>query len=269
MVHNSKEMATTTFLDKDPHDNIFGVLLSDEIDFYCDKHEMIVPYNKEDNLQPASYDVSLGKKYQRNGERFELTDKNPSLKLKPHEAVVISTKEKLTMPRFLIGRWNPRVTTLFDGIVWVGGVHIDPGFEGNLFVPIYNLSREPVVLQLGQRIASIDFVKTTKFSGKCKEYENKPKDQLTHPGSGLEDIRDEIKDFPKKIENYQSINLTVLSIIIAAISIIAILPFAVAGKGLEFPSVDIYIITFAVSIVAIVMAAISIWITRMKIKQRL
>lgn len=254
-------------LETDNNEDSYGVLLSDQIQFYQTEsgNTMIDPFDPKEHLQAASYDVSLGEQYERNGIRKKLKDDNPTLTLRPHEAVVVSTMESLNMPRFLIGRWNPKVTKLFEGIVWVGGVHIDPGFKGKLFVPIYNLSKKEVHINKGTAFASIDFVKTTKYdSAKCKQYKGKEKNELSHSGSGLEDVRREADSFSRKIERYQSINFTILGILIAVISIIAVIPFAAVESGIKFPSTDLYIITMAMSISAVALAAISLFISRSK-----
>ena len=52
------------------------------------------------------------------------------------------------MPRFLIGRWNIRVTVAYKGLLWVGGPQVDPGWVGHLFCPIYNLSDQEVNFKL-------------------------------------------------------------------------------------------------------------------------
>lgn len=255
-------MTSEEFLETDPHPDITGVLLSDEIEFYIQNHDMIQPYNSK-RLQAASYDVGVGEEYQQNGEWKKLTDDKP-ITLKPHEAIVISTHETLKMPRFMIGRWNPKVSKLFQGIVWVGGVHIDPGFNDKLYVPIYNLSRKEIQLSLNESIASIDFIKTTAFSSECIKYEKKPKSKrLHHAGSGLEEIRDEIKDFPKRIETYQTTTFTILGMIIAALSIVAILPFAGIDRG-PVPSIDIFILIVGISTAAVAMSGISLKIARSK-----
>ncbi len=67
------------------------------------------------------------------------------------------------MPRYLIGRWNIKVTLAYKGLLWVGGPQVDPGWVGHLFCPIYNLSDHEVTIRCGDEIAVIDFVKTTPF----------------------------------------------------------------------------------------------------------
>src|SRR5437867_13094739 len=86
---------------------IHGVLLSDEIKRCVDEFQLIHPFEPK-NLQAASYDFTIGEKYRREGKEYPLNKDNPNLTIKPHEAVFVCTKEKLNMPRFLVGRWNLR-----------------------------------------------------------------------------------------------------------------------------------------------------------------
>ena len=83
--------------------------------------------------------------------------------VKPFEVVVLQTAETICMPRYLIGRWNIKVTLAYKGLLWVGGPQVDPGWVGHLFCPIYNLSDHEVTIRCGDEIAVIDFVKTTPF----------------------------------------------------------------------------------------------------------
>ncbi len=89
----------------------------------------------------------------------------------PFNVAIIRTGERLAIPRFLIARWNIRVALAYRGLLWVGAAQVDAGFRGYLCCPIYNLSDSDIELQVGQELAVIDFVKTTKFdSDNCIRY---------------------------------------------------------------------------------------------------
>lgn len=65
------------------------------------------------------------------------------------------------MPRFLIARWNLRVSLIYRGLLWLGALQVDPGYHGYLSSPIFNLSDQDVTLKLGEPWALIDFVTPT------------------------------------------------------------------------------------------------------------
>ncbi|MBZ5511929.1 MAG: hypothetical protein LAN70_12265 [Acidobacteriia bacterium] len=141
-----------------------GVVLSDGIESYCKQFDLISPFNKT-NLKPAYYKLSVGDQYAIGGDRKKLPDKdgNEELDIPPFEVAIIKTLETINMPRFLIGRWNIQVPRAYEGLLWVGGPQVDPGYVGHLFCPIYNLSDQLVRLRYRDTIAVIDFVKTTEF----------------------------------------------------------------------------------------------------------
>lgn len=146
-----------------------GVLLSNEIKYFAENHNLIDPFD-EDHLEPASYDLTVGEKYSvgEEGTVSQLGSDPDRIIIEPFQVVIIQTTEFLNLPRFLIGRWNIRVTHAYDGLLWVGGPQVDPGYAGYLYCPIYNLSDTPVPLKKGEEIASIDFVKTTPFTNHPK-----------------------------------------------------------------------------------------------------
>jgi deoxycytidine triphosphate deaminase len=146
----------------DPHPSKLGVLLSDEIQFYAEHHNLIWPFHRE-NLKPAAYELTLGDEYFLNGEYRSLGSDNTTVRIPPFEVAVLKTAEILCLPRYIIGRWNIKVRHAYSGLLWVGGPQVDPGWVGHLFCPIYNLSDKPVTLRIGDQIAVIDFVKTTPF----------------------------------------------------------------------------------------------------------
>ena len=45
-----------------PHHKVYGVLLSDEIIFYAENHNMIDPFDRN-NLKPTGYELTVGNEY--------------------------------------------------------------------------------------------------------------------------------------------------------------------------------------------------------------
>lgn len=213
-----------------------GVLTSDEIEYCIDKFKLIHPFDKKLLTKPARYELTLGEDYAIGGERKKLYNQpgRNELTIPPFQVAVVSTQETLNMPKFLIARWNLDIDFVYEGLLWVGGPQVDPGYYGKLFCPVYNLSHEPVKLKLGETIASIDFVKTTPFiKGKTNEYPRPParrelRDYNWHLQSALYKLAQEkIESFGKEIEKTtERVNrsiasvFTVLAVLIAAISLV-------------------------------------------------
>src|ERR1700730_11017551 len=87
-----------------------GVLLSDVIRQYVEWFDLIRPFY-ERNLKPANYKLSVGDQYAINGQIKELKDEpgKNELSIPPFAVAIIQTRETISMPRFLIGRWNIQV----------------------------------------------------------------------------------------------------------------------------------------------------------------
>lgn len=228
-------MSSQEPLEQDPRGILEGlqtgaVLLSNEIERYATEHGMIHPFERKECLQPASYDLRLGDEYRIAGRTGRLDDENRYLTIRPYEVVVLSTYERLCLPRFIIGRWSLRVTAAYDGLLWTGGSQVDPGYCGKLYCPIYNLSDREIQLEYKRRIFSIDFVRTTPFTKndkyECKRWEQRRPDTIeaydTHGlKSELVETSKRAKEASQRIDTFQAIVFTVLSVIISVLAAVA------------------------------------------------
>lgn len=188
----------------------------------------------------ASYNIRVGKKavVEAQDETIELKDYE-EIVLKPFEVAIIETYEKVKIPEDLIARWNIRVSLAYKGLIWVGGPQVDPGYHGHLYCPIYNMSDREVRLEYKEPIATMDFVQTTEptekstqFNKEVKPFEAYKKYKLksaltTHVKDKLKEIdrlEKQIKDFEKqtetKIQQMQTVFLTIVSILFIVLSVI-------------------------------------------------
>jgi deoxycytidine triphosphate deaminase len=213
-----------------------GVLLSDEIERYVDQFKLIWPFQKEDQLKPAGYELSIGNEYVLGGEKREL-GKDGEIRIPPFNVVVIKTAETINLPRFLIARWNVRVRWAYEGLLWVGAAQVDPGWVGHLFCPLYNLSNKEVVLRFGDPIALMDFVTTTEFKrGTSKSYPRPPKRVLLEEyraaelKSALYNLASDLKQFAvnaesrvngiqSRVDTFVLITFSVIAVLFAAVTI--------------------------------------------------
>lgn len=245
-----------------------GVLLGDEIEYYAKNFKMIDPFNCR-NLRAAAYELTVGDEYAIGGKLRKLYDEpgKNEIRIPPFQVVIIKTGERLNLPRFLIARWNLRVRWAYEGLLWVGGPQVDPGWAGHLFCPLYNLSDKEVLLRLGEPIAVIDFIKTTPFKkGRSPEYQRPPRRVIlddynpqglisaliTDVKERIEEVEKRVGAFGARLERSIGIIFTVLAIIIAALSV-----FVALGKTPTSVSIWAYI-SFAVSIIALVIAIIAL-----------
>lgn len=215
-----------------------AVLLRDEIERYCTERtpRLIDPFD-ENLLEPASYKLRLGQECRVDGDDKTLTDDYPVLKIPSHGLAVVSTLEEVNIPPDLIARWNLKVKRVYQGLLWVGSLQVDPGYSGKLFCPLYNLSNKDVHLELRDQLFTIDFVKTTyqeeielwkpdRSTKTLKPLDKIPlqsgvKQDLDKMNSTVEGFQSRIDTFQSRIDTFQVITFTVLGIIVAALAFVS------------------------------------------------
>jgi deoxycytidine triphosphate deaminase len=241
------------------------------------KLPLIHPFDQKDPeklLKPASCLLRLGCHYRnKKGEGF-LGPDNPTLIIPKHGISIVTTFEWLNIPTFLIARWNLRVHRVYDGLVWVGGPQVDPGYQGFLFCPIYNLSDRDQKLTYGRRLFTIDFSLTVPSDEKEKWEPREPRSTFTFwgldsqkiesgPEKDFETIQKEISDYKNKIDGdidkhkkgiqkFQDWIFVAIAIIIAVLAIISTFGLStlnwsnINGKGTA-----LVIVSLAFSILAL------------------
>lgn len=225
-------------LRQDPHPEVHGVLLSDEIELLADKCKLIDPFQRP-NLKPAGYELTVGDEYILDGQKSTLAE-GGSIEIPSFQVAILKTAETLNIPRFLIGRWNVRVNWAYRGLMWVGGPHVDPGWLGHLFCPIYNLSDKPVTITRGDPIAVMDFVKTTPFiEGSSQSYGRPPKRlvagdynhlksaynaevvaRLDEETTRVDEVRKEAEQLRGRVEGFVGIIFVILGLLIATLPLL-------------------------------------------------
>lgn len=154
----------------------------DILDYQQNRGLVIDPFDP-DKCEPASYDLLLGK---------VLKAGFGTLNLRPGEDVTllggewasIMSQEKLKLPTDLCGTYGLRSAVTRRGLIHFGGPQIDPGYEGRLFVSIYNPTLEPIVLRFGDPLFTIIFHKllTPPETG----YEGRFQGQFDFPADDVE-----------------------------------------------------------------------------------
>ena len=157
-----------------------AILLSDQIHYYIDKLDPPLLHNPErrqisegelnECLDAASYKLRLGNEAHVGGEWVRVSANEP-LVIPPHQVAIVKTHEEINLPRFLIARWNLRVKWVYEGLLWTGGPQVDPGWQGNLYCPIYNLAERQIVIPYKERVFTMDFALTTQVPNDTKTCE--------------------------------------------------------------------------------------------------
>lgn len=138
-------------------ETIIEMIFKDNL-IYVDNKEIENGYLYSDGVQPASYDLKLGKSYicDRNLPPIFITDKD-QIAIPPKGFVLATTLEYVKIPNdicaFVEGRSSIGRTGLF---IHNAGL-IDPGFEGQITLELFNASNDTIYLKPGMRICQIVF----------------------------------------------------------------------------------------------------------------
>ena len=125
-------------------------------DWKIRKEILIEPFN-EKSLQPAGYDLRVGKEAHINGELINVEEAGKAV-IPPKTYSLILTLERVRLPDDVMGDMKLRSSLAREGLLgsfaWV-----DPGWDGNLTLGIYNASDEAVELAYGERFVQIAFIR--------------------------------------------------------------------------------------------------------------
>lgn len=111
-----------------------------------------------DSEEQVSVDLSVGGMYQHSGDN-EWRYLGDEITIRPGTCVLIQTNETLKMPNNAFGILHTKGSMGAKGVL-VANTKLDPLFEGNLNIPVYNSGNRKVTLTKGQKFCSIAFWKT-------------------------------------------------------------------------------------------------------------
>ncbi len=218
-----------------------AVLLSNEIEYYAndpaipDEQKLIFPFEPL-QLEAARYNLRLGAEYRKNAEPCTLSDKEPWLTIEPFQMALVETFEQIRLPRFLIARWNLKVPVVYRGLLWVGALQVDPGWQGHLACPIYNLSDKEVRVKYKDELFAMDFVRTTPYVQSSKAYVQKTgfgnigsvhnydqvglKSGPYELGQEIERIQESNRQFQARFETNLGVLIGIITLVVAAMVVL-------------------------------------------------
>lgn len=170
---------------EDPYPDVTGVLLSDVLELYIEKANMIEHVDLPCCLAPASYNLRIGDEYWIMGKKLELGE-GSSTEIPPFGFIYVKSFEKLRLPIYMVGRINIRVKQGFKGLLLATGPQVDPGFVGHLYFPLHNFSSSSVKLEYKDKIVTIDFLKTSKVTSDNKKLRSLWEDNILDHLEGCE-----------------------------------------------------------------------------------
>jgi dCTP deaminase len=114
----------------------------------------------EGNLQPASYDLCLGKKAFRSSTgKVHNIEEEGSLLIEPAEFVEVITHEVVEINSTKIcARVGLRSSFARKGLLLFAGPQVDPGFRGCIIVTLFNTGGRAIRIGYKERFCTIEFL---------------------------------------------------------------------------------------------------------------
>ena len=150
----------------DPFPDVPPALLSSEhVSDYARVTGLIHPfYPTEGRLKPASYEARAkrfirwdddGRKIitdVKDGDRYELLE---------NSITFVQIESKIRLPDYIALRFNLRIKHVHRGLLLGTGPLVDPGFTGELLIPLHNLTSKKYEISVEEGIIWIEFTKTS------------------------------------------------------------------------------------------------------------
>lgn len=147
------------------------MILSDkEIKTYLDAGDLIIDPMEPGQVQPASVDIRLGRNFLKLDEnRFgtmTMTEEIhytkfdcDSLIIPSNSFLLATTMEYIKLPNDLTAFVEGRSSIGRMGLFIQNAGWVDPGFEGEITLELYNANRLPIKLEAGRRICQLVFAR--------------------------------------------------------------------------------------------------------------
>lgn len=132
--------------------------------------ELVVDPISADSIQPASIDCRLDRDFliveDRNMEIIDLNSEilyreieGDTITIPPHSFLLATTMEFIRLPNNLTAFVEGRSSIGRMGLFIQNAGWVDPGFEGQITLELYNANSLPIRLQAGRRICQLVFCK--------------------------------------------------------------------------------------------------------------
>jgi deoxycytidine triphosphate deaminase len=177
-----------------------------------DRGQLVANYDAN-----VSYDLRVGKEYHhhRDLRRRDLRD-DGVINLLPGSAVIIETEELVHFPSSMFGQIVPRVSLLQKGLSNTSS-KVDPGYQGNLLVTIFNLGKRPYRIHHGERFCALYILKVGEGARPYAKFQQRMRDETPYG------LRNKFMDWLER----NTAGLMVLAIIVSLVLAIASFTFAV------------------------------------------
>lgn len=135
------------------------MILSDgTIEEYIEEGRIVVePEPREEQIQPSSLDLRIGPELYdlNNDQHYEF---NEEVRLSPNQPYLGHTIDRISLPNDISARVYGRSSVGRRGVLvhFTAGL-IDPGFDGEVTLELYNFRNTHQRFRVGERVAQVEF----------------------------------------------------------------------------------------------------------------
>ena len=178
MANNCSIVSTMVACERE---RVFMILGEEKIREYIESGLLEISPLEEDQIRPASIDLSLDEEllaplydgYYNFQEEGEMDKGSVKGFLPPGKFTLGSTQEYIKLPNNLSGIIYGRSSIGRSGLIVENAGWVDPGFEGNITLELFNCTKWPMQLHEGMKICQMVLVETHGVVRGYGEQENK------------------------------------------------------------------------------------------------
>jgi deoxycytidine triphosphate deaminase len=176
----------------DPFPDIPPALLSSQHFIkYVKATALIHPFREDKaRIKAASYEAQAGKysiRWDEEGKKIltPISDESPLFLLK-NSITFVQIESTIRRPQYIALRFNLRIAQVHRGLLLGTGPLIDPEFEGDLLIPIHNLTDQDYTIPKSEGLIWIEFTKTSSEPDRNWIYKIEARKRLVAPEAYLE-----------------------------------------------------------------------------------
>jgi deoxycytidine triphosphate deaminase len=166
---------------------------------------IIIKNGDSRSIEGVKYDFRIGPKFLKSKFRrpidfdsLQNLDAISSAEIEPGEVVFVMTEEEISLPTNMMIVLTHKRKIAYDGILILGGLAVDPGYDGPLLIGLYNFSSRPYALTRYRKIIAGVFYQLSEEE--AKDIKKLPTTTDIFPD-----------DLVRLITNYQPVNLSGVS----------------------------------------------------------
>ena len=136
-----------------------------DIERYVEKIGLIHPFLGKKRLKRASYEIGFGKRFiywDQNGKKIDRAVKGTDIISLPANSIgFVELESEFLLPNYIAARLDLRIQHVHRGLLVGTGPLVDPGFRGNLLVPLHNLTTDAYEIPADEGFIWVEFTKTS------------------------------------------------------------------------------------------------------------